>query len=112
MIQITLPFRQHGVTCRCGSNRFKNGPRFKGTDVIYLPGEMEREHQEAALRDGMRLQDYVIVNLLGLAEDVGMLPQLEILCGGSKWGRIFNSHLTPPCRSAASRSPQSTHPIR
>jgi LDH2 family malate/lactate/ureidoglycolate dehydrogenase len=78
MIQITLPFRQHGVTCRYDSNRFKNAPRSKGTDGIYLPGEMEWEHQEVALRDGMRLPDYVIVNLRGLAEDVGMLPQLEV----------------------------------
>jgi len=34
---------------------------------------------DAALRDGMRLPDYVIVNLLGLAEDVGMLPELEAI---------------------------------
>jgi len=39
---------------------------------------MEWEHQEAALPDRMRLPDYVIVNLLGIAEDVGMLPQLEV----------------------------------
>ena len=57
----------------------KKAPRAKGTDRIWLPGEMEWERQEAALRDGMRLPDYVITNLVGLAEDVGMLPQLQAI---------------------------------
>jgi ureidoglycolate dehydrogenase (NAD+) len=57
----------------------KNAPRSKGADRIYLPGEMEWEHQEAALRDGMRLPDYVITNLVGLAEDVGTLPELKAI---------------------------------
>ncbi|MDH7499705.1 MAG: Ldh family oxidoreductase [candidate division NC10 bacterium] len=57
----------------------KNAPLAQGADRIWLPGEMEWEHQEAALRDGMQLPDYVIVNLLGLAEDVDMLPELKAI---------------------------------
>jgi hypothetical protein len=33
----------------------------------------------AALRGGMELPDYVITNLVGLAEHVGMLPELEAI---------------------------------
>jgi ureidoglycolate dehydrogenase (NAD+) len=57
----------------------KRAPRGKGVERIYLPGEMEWERQEAARQGGMQLPDYVIVNLLGLAEDTGMLPELEAI---------------------------------
>ena len=57
----------------------KESPKAEGIERIYLPGEMEWERAEAAQRDGMRLPDYVVVNLLGLAEDVGMLPELETI---------------------------------
>jgi ureidoglycolate dehydrogenase (NAD+) len=42
-----------------------------GDGRIYLPGEMEWERQERAQRDGIALPDYVLVNLIGLAEDTG-----------------------------------------
>lgn len=57
----------------------KGAPRAAGVERIYLPGEMEWERQEAARRDGLRLPDYVLVNLVGLAEDLGMLPELEAI---------------------------------
>jgi len=57
----------------------KGAPRARGVERIYLPGEMEWERQEAARQRGMLLPDYVIVNLLGLAEDAGMLPELEAI---------------------------------
>jgi len=57
----------------------KKQPIPNGAERIWLPGEMEWERQEAALREGMKLPDYVIVNLLGLAEDVGMLPELKAI---------------------------------
>jgi len=37
---------------------------------------MEWERRNQALRDGMQLPDYVLSSLLGLAEDVGMVPEL------------------------------------
>jgi ureidoglycolate dehydrogenase (NAD+) len=57
----------------------KKAPLAKGAERIWLPGEMEWERQEAALRHGMQLPDYVVVNLVGLAEDVGMLPELKAI---------------------------------
>jgi ureidoglycolate dehydrogenase (NAD+) len=54
----------------------KSAPRAPDVERIYLPGEMEWERRERALRDGLQLPDYVLTNLLGLAEDVGMLHEL------------------------------------
>ncbi len=54
----------------------KAAPRAPQVERIYLPGEMEWERRKQALRDGMQLPDYVLSNLLGLAEDVGMVPEL------------------------------------
>jgi len=44
-------------------------PKAKGSERIYLPGEMEWERREAALRNGMELPPDVIASLVGLAED-------------------------------------------
>jgi LDH2 family malate/lactate/ureidoglycolate dehydrogenase len=57
----------------------KNAPKAVGTDRIYLPGEMEWERRDAALKQGMRLPDHVLVNLIGLAEDVGMVTELKAI---------------------------------
>ena len=48
----------------------KGAPK-AGDGRIYLPGEMEWERQERAQREGITLPDYVLVNLVGLAEDTG-----------------------------------------
>jgi hypothetical protein len=37
---------------------------------------MEWERRDQALRDGLQLPTYVLTNLLGLAEDVGMVSEL------------------------------------
>jgi ureidoglycolate dehydrogenase (NAD+) len=50
----------------------KNAPRAKGSERIYLPGEMEHEARQQALRMGMTLPDHVMVRLQGLAEDYGL----------------------------------------
>lgn len=50
----------------------KQSPRAKGTERIYLPGEMEWENRERALRDGMNLPEHVVDRLIGLAEDTGI----------------------------------------
>jgi ureidoglycolate dehydrogenase (NAD+) len=56
----------------------KNAPTTEG-GRIYLPGEMEWERREAAQREGMRLPDYVLVNLIGLAEDTGTEADLTAI---------------------------------
>jgi len=53
----------------------KGAPRAVGVERIYLPGEMEWERRDQALRHGLQLPDYVLTNLLGLAEDVGMVNE-------------------------------------
>jgi ureidoglycolate dehydrogenase (NAD+) len=50
----------------------KGAPRAKGSERIYLPGEMEWEKRAQALATGIPLPDYVMMNLAGLAEDVGL----------------------------------------
>ncbi len=47
----------------------KAAPRAKGSDRIYLPGEMEWERREKALKQGMSLPEDVVANLKGVAED-------------------------------------------
>ncbi len=47
-------------------------PTAAGTDRIYLPGEIEWEKREKALREGMVLPPDVVDSLTGLAQDVGI----------------------------------------
>jgi len=54
----------------------KSAPKAEEQGRIYLPGEMEWERQERANREGLRLPDYVLVNLIGLAEDTGTKLEL------------------------------------
>jgi LDH2 family malate/lactate/ureidoglycolate dehydrogenase len=54
----------------------RGAPRIAEVERIYLPGEMEWDRRDQALRDGLQLPDYVLTNLLGLAEDVGMVTEL------------------------------------
>jgi ureidoglycolate dehydrogenase (NAD+) len=49
-------------------------PKARGSDRIYLPGEMEWERREVALTHGMLMPSYVLENLRGLAEDVHLDP--------------------------------------
>jgi ureidoglycolate dehydrogenase (NAD+) len=57
-------------------HEIKGAPKAGDTGRIYLPGEMEWEKQERAHREGMELPDYVLVNLVGLAEDTGTQAEL------------------------------------
>ena len=49
----------------------KESPKAKGSQRIYLPGEMEWEKRERALQQGMALPDDVWANLQGVAADTG-----------------------------------------
>jgi ureidoglycolate dehydrogenase (NAD+) len=57
----------------------KGAPKTEDGGRIYLPGEMEWERQERAHREGMQLPDYVLVNLVGLAEDTGTQADLAAI---------------------------------
>ena len=54
----------------------KGAPKIAEVERIYLPGEMEWGRRDQALRNGLQLPDYVLTNLLGLAEDVRMVNEL------------------------------------
>jgi ureidoglycolate dehydrogenase (NAD+) len=49
-------------------------PKAKGSDRIYLPGEMEWERREIALSQGIALPPDVRMSLRGLGEDTGVDP--------------------------------------
>lgn len=50
----------------------RNAPRAAGTDRIYLPGEMEWERRDIAMRDGILLPEDVLQRHEGLAQDYHM----------------------------------------
>ena len=51
----------------------KNSPKAKGSDRIYLPGEMEWERREKVLAEGcITLPDHVVEKHIGVAEDYDM----------------------------------------
>jgi LDH2 family malate/lactate/ureidoglycolate dehydrogenase len=60
----------------------KASPKVKGTERIYLPGEMEWERRDEALEKGMQLPEHVVASLMGLAEDMGLEKELHGLFKG------------------------------
>ncbi len=74
-----MPIAQFKACMDCMIRDIRNAPKAKGAERIYLPGEMEWERREAALKQGVRLPDYVTVNLYGLAEDFGLVEELTSL---------------------------------
>jgi len=50
----------------------RNSPKAKGSDRIFLPGEMEWEKFDVANKEGLELPKDVMDNLVGLAQDVGL----------------------------------------
>jgi ureidoglycolate dehydrogenase (NAD+) len=50
----------------------KSSPKRSSAKRIYLPGEMEWEKRDGALREGMMLPDDVVSSLRGLADDLGI----------------------------------------
>jgi LDH2 family malate/lactate/ureidoglycolate dehydrogenase len=52
--------------------QIREAPRAKGVDRLYVPGEMEWERRERALRDGIELPDDVLAPLRLLAGESGL----------------------------------------
>jgi len=50
----------------------RQSPLARGADRIYLPGELEWDRRERALRDGITFPADVLESLAGLAGDVGL----------------------------------------
>jgi LDH2 family malate/lactate/ureidoglycolate dehydrogenase len=52
------------------ANEIHQAPKARGSDRIYLPGEMEWERRERALSAGITLPEDVMANVRGLADDL------------------------------------------
>jgi LDH2 family malate/lactate/ureidoglycolate dehydrogenase len=50
----------------------KESPKAKGSERIYLPGEMEWERREEALKLGIEFPEAVMRNLIGVGQDQGL----------------------------------------
>ena len=59
----------------------KAAPKAKGSDRIYLPGEIEWEKWDEAQELGIQLPDHVVGSLRGLAADCELQSRLEALLG-------------------------------
>jgi ureidoglycolate dehydrogenase (NAD+) len=75
-VNVMIPIDTFKARMDAMFREIKGAPRIAGVERIYLPGEMEWERRDRALRDGLQLPDYVLTNLLGLAEDVEMVNEL------------------------------------
>jgi LDH2 family malate/lactate/ureidoglycolate dehydrogenase len=56
-----------------------SAPRAPGIDRIFVPGEIEHEHERRARRDGLALRDEVWSALSELADDLDLRPDLEAI---------------------------------
>jgi LDH2 family malate/lactate/ureidoglycolate dehydrogenase len=56
-----------------------SAPRAPGVDRIFVPGEIEHEHEQRARRDGLALRDEVWTALSELADDLGLRAELEAI---------------------------------
>jgi ureidoglycolate dehydrogenase (NAD+) len=53
----------------------RQAPKAKGSQRIYLPGEMEWQHRRKVMAEGISLPDDVLASLRGLAEDLGITAE-------------------------------------
>jgi LDH2 family malate/lactate/ureidoglycolate dehydrogenase len=74
-----MPLAQFGQRMDAMIREIKSAPKGEDSGRIYLPGEIEWEKQERARREGIALPDYVLVNLIGLAEDTETQAELAAI---------------------------------
>ena len=67
-----MPIEQFKARMDQMIREIRGAPKAKGSERIYLPGEMEWERREEALKNGMELPPDVVASLVGLAEDWGL----------------------------------------
>jgi ureidoglycolate dehydrogenase (NAD+) len=56
--------------------KLRESPKAKGSSRVYLPGEIEWERREDALRNGILLPEPVLASLHCAAQDIGLEPGL------------------------------------
>jgi LDH2 family malate/lactate/ureidoglycolate dehydrogenase len=67
-----LPPDQFRERVRRTTDEIRSAPKAKGTDRIYLPGELEWERRDRALREGIDLPEDAAANLRLLAAESGL----------------------------------------
>ncbi len=75
-VESLMPLDQFRSRMDAMIQEVRGAPKAEGSDRIYLPGEMEWDRREAALREGLRLPEYVLINLFTVAEQTGMTEKL------------------------------------
>ena len=50
----------------------RGSPKAKGSERIYLPGEIEWEKRQSALRDGIQLPQDIFASLYRVVEQLGL----------------------------------------
>ena len=78
-VESLMPLEQFKSRMDAMIHEVRSAPKAEGSDRIYLPGEMEWERRETALRDGLQLPDYVLINLFTVAEQTEMTDELIAL---------------------------------
>jgi LDH2 family malate/lactate/ureidoglycolate dehydrogenase len=56
--------------------KIRSSPKSKDSSRVYLPGEIEWERREDALKNGIPLPEFVLASLHGAAQDLGLDPGL------------------------------------
>lgn len=68
-----MPIEQFTTRINQMAEELKNGPKAKGADAIYLPGEMEWGRRDKALETGtLELTDAMAESLMNLAKHLGI----------------------------------------
>ena len=78
-VESLMPLDQFKSRMDAMIDEVRSAPKAEGSDRIYLPGEMEWERRDAALRDGLQLPDYVLINLFAVAEQTEKTDELIAL---------------------------------
>ena len=73
-----MPAAQFAQRMESLVDEIHNAPRADGTDRIYVPGEMEWERYESAMRDGITLPSDVFASLQEAAEIIGLDLENEL----------------------------------
>jgi LDH2 family malate/lactate/ureidoglycolate dehydrogenase len=57
-------------------DRIKDSPKAQGVSEIFIPGEIEKRNAEKAKSEGIELGENVIADLVSLAKELGVSPDL------------------------------------
>lgn len=71
-----LPIASFAARAKHFVQQIHQYPKAKGSERIYLPGEIEWEHREESLRRGIALPELTLASLCAVGKDLGVDTQL------------------------------------